>query len=53
MKEYIIKELKQMGKEQVMRLKDELEDKNCNLDYTLAADGLIMEKNNKTIRLIE
>lgn len=48
-----IQEIKNLGRSEAMNLKDQLEDQNCNLDYTVAEEEILIDRNNKTINLIE
>lgn len=50
--QYTVQELKEMGREKALQLKDKLEDENCNLDYTVKKDHWMMMNNNDTIHLI-
>jgi len=51
--EYTVTELKALGRAKALELKDQLEDQNCNLDYGVAEEELLMELNNRVINLIE
>lgn len=48
---YTVKELKALGREKALILKDKLEDINCNIDYS--KDFILYGENCNIINLIE
>lgn len=46
-------DIKNLGREKAIELKDSLEDQNCNLDYNIAEEEILIDRNNKLINLID